>query len=167
MNGTPGNPIANDGFLWTMMDVPVRKVLATEGKCHGKFPWNHETNPWNQQCIISIAPICIIMYQYITNMYHLSSVYIYMVYMVYMVYIYIYMYHQPIFISDYHPCITNGRISENKCGLAEPFALVVPSIKGIQPDLSERLASFFLWLTTHLLMLIYVIWYVICGNYVK
>jgi hypothetical protein len=89
MNGTPGNPIANDGFLWTMMDVPVRKVLATEGKCHGKFPWNHETNPWNQQCIISIAPICIIMYQYITNMYHLSSVYIYMVYMVYMVYIYV------------------------------------------------------------------------------
>ena len=118
-------------------------------------------------------------HQYSANMYHyvsvyhkyvspIISIYIWYIWYIYMVYmVYIYMYHQPIFISDYHPCITNGRISENKCGLAEPFALVVPSIKGIQPDLSERLASFFLWLTTHLLMLIYVIWYVICGNYVK
>ena len=102
----------------------------------------------NSHGIMKQISVSSVYHQYVSPIISIYIWYIWYIYMVvwhiYMVYmVYIYMYHQPIFISDYHPCITNGRISENKCGLAEPFALVVPSIKGIQPDLSERSVSFF------------------------
>ena len=102
---------------------------------------------------------------YIWYIYVVYMVYKYMVYMVYkyMVYIYIYI------TNQYSSVIITPMGGSPKTSAASQSRLrswSQASKASSQTFRSVRRLSF-LWLTTHLLMLIYLIWYVICGNYVK